>query len=199
MKRITRFVAVMLSVLMLISALACKKNTGYEIPEGLTREEAALFTAIAAVCPKDDNHSKVEYLTFHIECWSFDEIPDAIESYIAEYASDGNAAVMPYSFDELIEKGYIEKGDGDFYGKDENTYKMGKGKIFTFTKVGDTDTDSVIVKLSAFISDNDTSGYDINLVWKDGKWVVESYANTWGVAYMKTQEPGTTEKTEPVK
>lgn len=201
MKLSIKVIAIVLAVLMLVLSLACKDEAKeYEVPEGLTREEAALYTAVAAVCPKDDNHSKVEYLTFHIECWSFTEIPDEVQKYIGEYASNGKAAVVPLSFEELIEQGYIVKGDGDFFSKDENTYKMGKGKIFTFTKAGDSDSDSLIIKLTGFISDNDSSGYDINLAWKDGKWIVEGFTNPWGAAYMNnTSEPGVTDDEAPIK
>lgn len=200
MKLPIKILAIILAILLLIPSIACKQETGvYEVPEGLNREEAALFTAISTVCPKDANHSKVEYLTFHIESWSFTEIPDPIQKYIGEYAADGKAAVVPLTFDELIEQGYIVKGDGDFFGTEENTYKLGKGKIFTFTKTGDTDSDSVVIKLSGFISDKDFSGYDINLVWKGNKWVVDGLTNPWGVAYSITPEPGETEDARPIK
>ncbi len=201
MKLSIKIIAIVLAVLMLVPSLACKDEAKqYEIPEGLTREEAALYTAVAAVCPKDDNHSKVEYLTFHIESWSFTEIPDEVQKYIGEYVASGEAVVVPLSFDELIEQGYIVKGDGDFFSKDENTYKMGKGKIFTFTKAGNSDEDSLIIKLTGFISDNDSSGYDINLSWKDGKWIVEGFTNPWGAAYMNnTSEPGASSDAEPIK
>lgn len=201
MKLSIKVIAIIIAVLMLVPSLACKDEAKkYEVPEGMTREEAALYTAVAAVCPKDDNHSKVEYLTFHIECWSFNEIPDEVQKYIGEYASNGGAAVVPLSFEELIEQGYIVKGDGGFFSEDENTYKMGKGKIFTFTKVGSSDEDSLIIKLTGFISDNDSSGYDINLAWKDGKWVVEGFTNPWGAAYMNnTAEPGVTDDEAPIK
>lgn len=199
MKLSIKIIAIVLAVLMLAPSLACKDEAGkYEVPEGLTREEAALYTAVAAVCPKDDNHSKVEYLTFHIECWSFTEIPDEVQKYIGEYASNGGAAVVPLSFEELIEQGYIVKGDGGFFSEDENTYKLGTGKIFTFTKVGNSDEDSLIVKLTGFISDSDSSGYDINLAWKDDEWIVEGFTNPWGAAYMNnTAEP--TDDTAPIK
>lgn len=201
MKLSIKIIAIALAVLMLVPSLACKDGAKkYEVPKELTREEAALYTAVAAVCPKDDNHSKVEYLTFHIEGWSFTEIPDEVQKYIGEYASNGKAVVVPLTFEELIEQGYIVKGDGDFFSKDENTYKLGKGKIFTFTKAGDSDADSLIIKLTGFISDNDSSGYDIELTWKDGKWNVEGFTNPWGAAYMNnTADPGAPISGEPIK
>lgn len=67
--------AALLAALMLVSLPGCKKEKEFVVPSNMTREEAALFTAIANVCPKDDNHSKVEYLTFFIEGWSFDKLP----------------------------------------------------------------------------------------------------------------------------
>ena len=199
MKFINKLMVILLAALMLIPCAACKKDDVYEVPEGLNREEAAMFTAVAAVCPKNDNHSKVEYLTFHIKGWSFDEIPDAIQKYLAEYAANGNAAVVNLSFDELVSQGYLAKGDGDFFGEDELTYKEGKGKIFTFELTGDANSDTIVVKLMGFISENDQSGYDINMTFKDDKWVVDGYSNPWGAAYMQTPDPNANGTAEPEK
>lgn len=190
MKSIIKIIAVLMAILTLSG---CTTNNGFEIPKDMTREEAALFTAIAEVCPKDDNHSKVDYLTFYIEGWSFDEIPEEINDYLVEYAANGNARLVQLSFEELEAEGYIVNGDGDFFKEDEKTYKLGKGKIFTFTKYGDSDSDSLVVKLEGYISDNDCSGYDIILNYTNGAWVFEKYANPWGEAYMQTPEPGETE------
>lgn len=52
MKFIYKLIVILLAALMLIPCAACKKDDVYEVPEGLNREEAALFTAVAAVCPK---------------------------------------------------------------------------------------------------------------------------------------------------
>lgn len=177
---------------MLFTTVGCGKKDSFKVPEGMTREEAALFTAIAKVCPKDDNHSKVEYLTFHIEGWSFDTLPNEIISYLNEYCANGNAKLVQLSLEELREQGYIDHGDGGFFKEDEETYKLGKGKLFTFTKVGDENADELIVKLTGYISDNDSSGYDIVLQYKKGAWQFVKFTNTWGQAYMNTPDPNST-------
>lgn len=191
MKSFVKVISVLIVISLFLALFACDTNNAPEIPEGMTREEAALFTAVAAVCPKDNNHSKVDYLTFCIEGWSFSSMPDAIVEYLSEYAANGECKIVDKSFDELVEQGYISGGDGEFFGEDELTYMDGKGKIFTFELVGDTESDNVVVKLTGFISEKDQSGYDINLVFSKGKWSVESYSNSWGAAYMLTAEPTT--------
>ena len=192
MRKLRSIAAFIIAVAMLLVLTGCNRNSEFKVPGDMTREEAALFTAIAKVCPKDDNHSKVDYLTFHIEGWSFDTIPDEILSYLREYCENGNATMVQLSFDELKAQGFIESGDGGFFGKDEDTYKLGKGKIFTFTKDGDENADTLTVKLTGFISDNDTSGYDILLEYKKGAWQFVKFANAWGNAYMNTSEPSQT-------
>lgn len=177
---------------MLFLVAGCGKSNSFKVPEGMTREEAALFTAIAAVCPKDDNHSKVDYLTFHIEGWSFDTLPSEIISYLNEYCANGKANLVQLSYEQLKEQGYIESGDGGFFAESEETYKLGKGKIFTFTKEGDENADELVVKLKGFISDNDSSGYDIVLQYKKGAWQFVKFANPWGQAYMNTPDPNAT-------
>lgn len=189
MKLFIKVIAVLILASFLFTSIACHKNDMPEIPDDMTREQAALFTAVAAVCPKDKNNSKVDYLTFCIKGWSFSSMPEAIVEYLSEYAMNGECKVIDKTFDELIEQGYISNGDGEFFDKDELTYMDGKGKMFTFELVGDTETDSVVVKLTGFISEKDQSGYDINLAFSNGKWSVESYSNSWGAAYMLTAEP----------
>lgn len=106
--------AALLAALMLVSLPGCKKEKEFVVPSNMTREEAALFTAIANVCPKDDNHSKVEYLTFFIEGWSFDKLPPEITSYLTEYCANSGANLVQLSYKDLVAQGYITKGDGDF-------------------------------------------------------------------------------------
>ena len=112
--------AALLAALMLVSLPGCKKEKEFVVPSNMTREEAALFTAIANVCPKDDNHSKVEYLTFFIEGWSFDKLPPEITSYLTEYCANSGANLVQLSYEDLVAQGYITKGDGDFYKTYEN-------------------------------------------------------------------------------
>ena len=89
--------AALLAALMLVSLPGCKKEKEFVVPSNMTREEAALFTAIANVCPKDDNHTKVEYLTFFIEVWSFDKLPPEITSYLTEYCANSGANLVQLS------------------------------------------------------------------------------------------------------
>ena len=102
--------AALLAALMLVSLPGCKKEKEFVVPSNMTREEAALFTAIANVCPKDDNHSKVEYLTFFIEGWSFDKLPPEITSYLTEYCANSGANLVQLSYEDLVAQGYITKG-----------------------------------------------------------------------------------------
>lgn len=192
MNIIKRFIAVILVLLTFFCAVGCKKKEGFSVPDGMTREEAALFTAIARVCPKDDNHSKVEYLTFYIEGWSFDTLPQEINDYLVDYAINGKAALIQMDREQLKEQGFIVKGDGDFFSEEEDTYMLGKGKIFTFKNTGDPNADTLVVRLTGYISDNDCSGYDIEMHYENGKWVVDGLTNPWSDVYMKTPEPGAT-------
>lgn len=171
----------------------CKKEETFKVPDGMTREQAALFTAIADVCPKDDPNSKMEYLTFHIEGWSFEELPTEIFNYLSEYCRNGKANMVQMSYDGLVENGYITKGDGGFFAETENTYMLGRGKLFTFTLDGDTDSDTVIVKLKGYVSDNDSSGWDIVLEYTDGAWVVTGRTNVWSQPLLNTPDPNETD------
>ena len=176
---------------MLVSLPGCKKEKEFVVPSNMTREEAALFTAIANVCPKDDNHSKVEYLTFFIEGWSFDKLPSEITSYLTEYCANSGANLVQLSYKDLVAQGYITKGDGDFYKTYDDTYKMGLGKIFTFTlKDGEsTDADTCTVAVKGFISESDTSGFDVELQYVDGAWKFVKYSNAWNQHQFFTPEP----------
>ena len=183
--------AALLAALMLVSLPGCKKEKEFVVPSNMTREEAALFTAIANVCPKDDNHSKVEYLTFFIEGWSFDKLPPEITSYLTEYCANSGANLVQLSYKDLVAHGYITKGDGDFYKTYDDTYKMGLGKIFTFTlKDGEsTDADTCTVAVKGFISESDTSGFDVELQYVDGAWKFVKYSNAWNQHQFFTPEP----------
>lgn len=183
--------AALLAALMLVSLPGCKKEKEFVVPSNMTHEEAALFTAIANVCPKDDNHSKVEYLTFFIEGWSFDKLPPEITSYLTEYCANSGANLVQLSYEDLVAQGYITKGDGDFYKTYDDTYKMGLGKIFTFTlKDGEsTDADTCTVAVKGFISESDTSGFDVELQYVDGAWKFVKYSNAWNQHQFFTPEP----------
>ena len=124
--------AALLAALMLVSLPGCKKEKEFVVPSNMTREEAALFTAIANVCPKDDNHSKVEYLTFFIEGWSFDKLPPEITSYLTEYCANSGANLVQLSYEDLVAQGYITKGDGDFY----KTYENDQTRLRLAMKIG---------------------------------------------------------------
>ena len=102
--------AALLAALMLVSLPGCKKEKEFVVPSNMTREEAALFTAIANVCPKDDNHSKVEYLTFFIEGWSFDKLPPEITSYLTEYCANSGANLVQLSYERSCCPGLYHKG-----------------------------------------------------------------------------------------
>ena len=95
------FAAAVIILAFVLSAAACAKKNDFKVPDGMTREEAALFTAVAKVCPKDDNHSKMDDLTFRIEGWSFDTIPQPILDYLQEYCFAGGASMMQFSDEQL--------------------------------------------------------------------------------------------------
>ena len=189
MRRPNKIIILMLAVLIFASFTGCGKENEFKVPENMTREQAALFTAIAAVCPKDNNHSKAQYLSFFIEGWSFDSFPAEMLNYLNDYCANGKASFIQLSYDDLKGAGYIVPGDGGFYSKDEETYMLGKGKMFTFIKAGDENSDSMVVKLKTFISDSDSSGYDIELKFEHNAWKVDKFSNPWGGAYMNTDKP----------
>lgn len=195
MKFSVKLTAVIIAVIMLVSIIGCGKNE--ELYEGLSREEAALMCTIAETCPKDDNHSKVEYLTFYIEGWSFDEIPQKILDYLKEYATNGNAQLVQLSFEELIEAGYIVGGEADsYYENSEYVYMEGKGKIFTFTLEGDIESDNIVVIQSQMISDEDSSAIKMNMSFSGGEWHVDSRSSSRFDSFM-TPDPNNT--AEPSK
>lgn len=194
MRKLNKITALLLACLMLpiFSVFTgCRKETGFSVPENMNREQAALFTAIAAVCPKNENHSKAQYLSFFIEGWSFDSFPAEILNYLNDYCANGKASFIQLSYNDLKDAGYIVPGDGGFYSEDEETYMLGKGKMFTFIKAGDENSDTMTVKLKTFVSDSDSSGYDIELKFEKNAWKVERFSNPWGGAYMDTSEPET--------
>ena len=79
----------------------------------------------------------------------------------------------------------------DFYKTYDDTYKMGLGKIFTFTlKDGEsTDADTCTVAVKGFISESDTSGFDVELQYVDGAWKFVKYSNAWNQHQFFTPEP----------
>ena len=195
-RRIIRIAALALAAVLAASALlGCAKKQGFTVPEGMTREEAALFTAIANVCPKDSNNSKMDYLTFYIAGWSFSKLPDEIRRYLAEYCADGSAQWVDLEYSALWEQGLIAKGDGGFYGEDEDVYAEGRGKIFTFT-LGEgqsTDAETCAVSVRGFVSDMDQSGFDVVLNYENGEWKFVEYTNTWNMYLGDPEAGGSTE------
>lgn len=192
-------VAFILIIAAVLPAAGCsKKNGKVVVPEGLTREEAALYMAVAKVCPKTDNHSKVEYLTFYIEGWSFDELPKAVFDYLSEYCAAGGARMMQFSMEALEGMGLIARGDGDFFGEDERVYAEGKGKAFTFAlKEGqDPAKDELLVSVTGFISDRDSSGFDVELNYSDDSWQFVKYVNAWNQYQFFTPDPAGTKDPE---
>ena len=188
MRKLNRIIALILVFSIVPAFAGCRKDTAFKVPDNMTREQAALFTAVAAVCPKDNNHSKAQYLSFFIEDWSFNSFPAEILNYLNDYCANGKASFIQLSYEDLKEAGYIIPGDGGFYPEDEETYMLGKGKIFTFIKSGDENSDTMTVKLKTFISDSDSSGYDIELKFEKGAWKVDKYSNPWGNAYMDADQ-----------
>ena len=200
----SRFAAIFLAACMLVSlaaAGACAKDRTIRVPDGLTREEAALYVALAAVCPVGDNNTKAEFLTFRFEGWSFEDIPEAIGKYITDYCVSGKAALLQFDDAVLEEMGYIKKGDGGFYGTDENVYAEGKGKIFTFTLPEDQDTaaDSVKVNVKSYKSDRDTSGFSVELKFEGGNWKFDKTTDAWNQYQFFTPDPGTDHQKDPQK
>lgn len=196
--KLRRSAALIAAAVMLLSAVlaasACAKKPAFKVPDGMTREEAALFTAVANVCPKDDNHSKMEKLTFRIEGWSFDAIPQPILDYLQEYCFAGGAAMMQFSDEQLRQLGYVAFGDGGFFAEDELVYAEGKGKIFTFTLGEDQDTeqDSVLVSVTGWISEKDNSGFDVELDYVNGEWKFVKNTNAWNYYQFVTEDPNAT-------
>lgn len=195
--KLRRYAALFAAAVIILAAVlapACAKKSEFKVPEGMTREEAALFTAVAHVCPKDDNHSKMEKLTFRIEGWSFDQIPQPILDYLQEYCFAGNAAMMQFTDEQLRQLGYVDFGDGDFFAEDELVYAEGKGKIFTF-KLGedqDTASDRVLVSMIGWISERDTSGFDVELEYVNGAWKFVKNTNAWNYYQFVTEDPNET-------
>ena len=175
--------------------VGCKRGGDIEAPEGLTREEAALFTAVASVCPRNDNNTKAEYLTFRIAGWSFEEIPEPVLAYLREYCAAGHAAMMQFDDEGLIKLGLLGESDPEtgsgFFDDDELVYASGKGKIFTFTlKSGeDTSKDECRVSVESYISFKDSSGYDIVLEYDNGAWRRKEYTNAWSRYQLFTPVP----------
>ena len=193
------FAAAVIILAFVLGAAACAKKNDFKVSDGMTREEAALFTAVAKVCPKDDNHSKMDDLTFRIEGWSFDTIPQPILDYLQEYCFAGGASMMQFSDEQLRQLGYVDFGDGGFFAEDELVYAGGKGKIFTFTLKEDQDTarDRVLVSVTGWISEKDTSGFDVELEYAKDRWTFVKNTNAWNYYQFATQDPN--ELSEPQK
>lgn len=194
---IKRIIAAAFAIIMLVSVAAasgCSKNKPIKVPSGLTREEAALYVALATVCPKDDNNTKKEYLTFRFEGWSFgQQVPDAINEYIGEYCKSGNAQLMQFDDEGLEAIGILVVNDDpdSFYGVGDRVYAEGRGSILTFTLGDDqnTESDEVRVSFKKFISDSDTSGYDVELKREGDKWKCEGISGAWNQYQFFTPAP----------
>lgn len=191
---VSAVISAILAVCMLISSAmisGCSKEKKIKIPADLSREEAALYLALANVCPIGDNNTKAEFLTFRFEGWSFTETPEAINKYIEDYSNSGSATLVQADDATLQILGLIKKGDGDFYGTDENVYAEGKGKIFTFILGEDQniDSDNLKVSVKSYKSDKDTSGFDVNLKFVSGNWEFVDYSGAWNQYQFFTPEP----------
>lgn len=201
--RSTRTIALLAALLIALAAIlplsACSKKKKYVAPATLSREGAALYTAIAFVCPKDQNHSKMDYLTFHFEGWSFEEPPREILDYLNDYCRTGSAALLQFSYDDLVAMGYIKSGEDDSFFENQNVYADGLGKIFTFTlpEGQDVESDHLIVSVTGYISDNDYSGFDVELEYSNNAWNALRFSNTWYQDQFNTPDPDST--TEPQK
>lgn len=186
-------VSVALSLLLGALLFAGCSTNKLRVPDGLSREEAALYVALSEVCPKDRNHSKAEYLTFRFEGWSFEQAPEAINDYLEQYIRSGNASLMQLS-DEMLEQMGLLKVNTDadsFYGVGERVYAEGRGAIFTFElKEGQsTDSSSVRIAVKKFISDMDTSGFDVELKYEGGEWRFVQRTDPWSMYDFVTSAP----------
>ena len=190
------FIAAILVIAMLVSVMitvGCSKDKPIKVPEELSREEAALYVALATVCPKDDNNTKKEYLTFRFEGWSFEELPESINQYIVDYCTSGKSALMQFDDAGLEQIGLlvVNTDPESYYAVGDRVYAEGKGAIMTFT-LGDTqntDSDEVLVSYKKFISDSDTSGYDIELKRVGSAWKYEKTSGAWNQYQFFTPDP----------
>lgn len=189
-------IAALLITIMLVSAMmsfGCSKEKPIKVPAELSREEAALYVALATVCPEGENNTKKEYLTFRFEGWSFEEVPEAINKYLADYCADGNATLMQFDDAALEQFGLlvVNEDPESFYTVGDRVYAEGKGAIMTFTLGSDQNTDAGEVRVSykKFISDSDTSGYDVELKREGNAWKYEKTSGAWNQYQFFTPAP----------
>lgn len=204
LKRITAAVFAIMMLVSLVAASGCSKDKPIKVPDGLTREEAALYVALAATCPKDKNSSKAKYLTFRFEGWSFgQQVPDAINEYLADYCKAGDATLMQFDDEWLKQIGLLSKvDDPDEYYGGQTVYRDHEGNlgaIFTFTLGDDqnVESDNMLVSFQKFISDDDTHGYDIELKYEKGSWKHVQNTNPWSRPQLFTPAP--TDEDDPQK
>lgn len=191
--RIYRYILILvLSAAMLLSG--CSAN-GPDPRDGMTSEEAALYTAVEYLFPKEQNESEKDYLTVEIFGWSFSDMPEAVRSHILSYCGNGGTKYIDLSFEKLIEEGHITPGNGDYYTADDLTYAQGRGKYISLEKSGDESTGELIIKYTCYIAESERNGYDIILKQYKSGWKVEKVANSWIDALNKqpavTPDPDT--------
>ncbi|MBR5949174.1 MAG: hypothetical protein IKZ82_11115 [Clostridia bacterium] len=202
--KLSTLIAVLTIAAMLVSFVmttGCAKEKPIKVPDGLSREEAALYVALATVCPQGDNNTKKEYLTFRFEGWSFDEVPEVINEYITDYCRSGNAQLVQAddAMLELLGLLVVNTDPESYYTVGDRVYAEGKGSILTFTLGSDQSTDSggVCVSYKKFISDSDTSGFDVELKRVGDTWKYEKTSGAWNQYQFFTPEP--TDESGPQK
>lgn len=190
------FIAVILVIAMLVSVVltvGCSKDKPIKAPAELSREEAALYVALATVCPKGENNTKKEYLTFRFEGWSFSEVPEAINQYIVDYCASGKSMLMQFDDAGLEQLGLllVNTDPESFYSVGDRVYAEGRGAILTFSLANDqnTDSDDVRVSYKKFISDSDTSGYDVELKREGSVWKYQKTSGAWNQYQLFTPDP----------
>lgn len=175
--RIYRYILVLvLSAAMLISGC----SSGEPDPrDGMTSEEAALYTAVEYLFPKDKNESEKDYLTVEIFGWSFDDMPEAVYNHIVDYCQNGGTKYIDLTFEELKEEGRLAPGNGDYYEQSDLTYAQGRGKYISLEKSGDESSGELVIKYTCYVAESERNGYDIILKQYKSGWKVEKVANPW--------------------
>ena len=191
-------ISAILVIAMLVSAVTavgCSKDKPIKVPAELNREEAALYVALATVCPAGENHTKKEYLTFRFEGWSFSELPEVINKYLSDYCASGKSTLMQFNDVGLEQLGLlvVNTDPESFYAVGDRVYAEGNGAILTFTLGSDqnTEADEVLVSYKKFISDSDTSGYDVELKYEGSSWKYEKTSGAWNQYQFFTPDPNT--------
>ncbi len=175
--RIYRYILIpVLLAAMLLSGCSANKH---DPRNDMTSEEAALYTAVEYLFPKEQNESEKDYLTVEIFGWSFSDMPGAMRNHILAYCRNGGTKYIDLSFEELKEEGHITPGNGDYYTDEDLTYAQGRGKYISLEKSGDESTGELVIKYTCYIAESERNGYDIILKQYKSGWKVEKVANSW--------------------